>query len=181
MGPVPKVSSLYDDHNANCIYLGNRSLFWFPHNTLYGFLDRCIFFLVFLLQVLQERGESTSRHGRATFSVLLFQVAVWSRKLCWSWLLWNGCMVKTPVLNGLLPIDLGPGGRKFEARGYIPCALPSCGPGLRPREVAIASRPLLIPFDFFLEMVKTLWFLHNNHTWLKTCYHVTSIFSILDA
>lgn len=25
-------------------------------------------------QVLQERGESTSRHGRATFSVLLFQV-----------------------------------------------------------------------------------------------------------
>ncbi|KAL5994459.1 K(+) efflux antiporter 2, chloroplastic [Asimina triloba] len=27
-----------------------------------------------VLQVLQERGESTSRHGRATFSVLLFQV-----------------------------------------------------------------------------------------------------------
>uniref|UniRef100_A0A0A8XPD6 Cation/H+ exchanger transmembrane domain-containing protein n=1 Tax=Arundo donax TaxID=35708 RepID=A0A0A8XPD6_ARUDO len=26
-----------------------------------------------VLQVLQERGESTSRHGRATFSVLLFQ------------------------------------------------------------------------------------------------------------
>lgn len=26
------------------------------------------------VQVLQERGESTSRHGRATFSVLLFQV-----------------------------------------------------------------------------------------------------------
>jgi len=24
---------------------------------------------------LQERGESTSRHGRATFSVLLFQVS----------------------------------------------------------------------------------------------------------
>nr|POE78219.1 k(+) efflux antiporter 2, chloroplastic [Quercus suber] len=29
-----------------------------------------------VLQVLQERGESTSRHGRATFSVLLFQVAL---------------------------------------------------------------------------------------------------------
>ncbi|KAK4418661.1 K(+) efflux antiporter 2, chloroplastic [Sesamum alatum] len=28
---------------------------------------------VVVLQVLQERGESTSRHGRATFSVLLFQ------------------------------------------------------------------------------------------------------------
>ncbi|CAJ1950075.1 unnamed protein product [Sphenostylis stenocarpa] len=27
-----------------------------------------------VLQVLQERGESTSRHGRATFSVLLFQI-----------------------------------------------------------------------------------------------------------
>ena len=27
------------------------------------------------MQVLQERGESTSRHGRATFSVLLFQVS----------------------------------------------------------------------------------------------------------
>jgi len=30
----------------------------------------------FMLQVLQERGESTSRHGRATFSVLLFQVSI---------------------------------------------------------------------------------------------------------
>lgn len=28
------------------------------------------------MQVLQERGESTSRHGRASFSVLLFQVCV---------------------------------------------------------------------------------------------------------
>lgn len=28
------------------------------------------------MQVLQERGESTSRHGRASFSVLLFQVYV---------------------------------------------------------------------------------------------------------
>lgn len=28
-------------------------------------------------QVLQERGESTSRHGRATFSVLLFQVQIY--------------------------------------------------------------------------------------------------------
>ncbi|GMP43431.1 hypothetical protein CsSME_00012795 [Camellia sinensis var. sinensis] len=34
-----------------------------------------------VLQVLQERGESTSRHERATFSVLLFQVPVWSQKL----------------------------------------------------------------------------------------------------
>ncbi|GMP43399.1 hypothetical protein CsSME_00012771 [Camellia sinensis var. sinensis] len=29
-----------------------------------------------VLQVLQERGESTSRHERATFSVLLFQVSL---------------------------------------------------------------------------------------------------------
>ncbi|KAF2544920.1 hypothetical protein F2Q70_00019081 [Brassica cretica] len=29
-----------------------------------------------VLQVLQERGESTSRHGRATFSVLLFQIEI---------------------------------------------------------------------------------------------------------
>lgn len=29
-----------------------------------------------IFQVLQERGESTSRHGRATFSVLLFQVTL---------------------------------------------------------------------------------------------------------
>jgi Kef-type K+ transport system membrane component KefB len=29
--------------------------------------------LICRMQVLQERGESTSRHGRATFSVLLFQ------------------------------------------------------------------------------------------------------------
>lgn len=33
-----------------------------------------------ILQVLQERGESTSRHGRATFSVLLFQVTTWFGK-----------------------------------------------------------------------------------------------------
>jgi Kef-type K+ transport system membrane component KefB len=42
-----------------------------------------------VLQVLQERGESTSRHGRATFSVLLFQVWIFFSvlpKLEWLWL-----------------------------------------------------------------------------------------------
>lgn len=41
------------------------------------------------VQVLQERGESTSRHGRATFSVLLFQVWIFFSvlpKLEWLWL-----------------------------------------------------------------------------------------------
>ncbi len=41
------------------------------------------------MQVLQERGESTSRHGRATFSVLLFQVWIFFSvlpKLEWLWL-----------------------------------------------------------------------------------------------
>lgn len=37
-------------------------------------LSGCTNFCEHALQVLQERGESTSRHGRATFSVLLFQV-----------------------------------------------------------------------------------------------------------
>lgn len=39
-------------------------------------IDKWIKFCWVPLQVLQERGESTSRHGRATFSVLLFQVAL---------------------------------------------------------------------------------------------------------
>jgi Kef-type K+ transport system membrane component KefB len=30
------------------------------------------------IQVLEERGEMGSRHGRATFSVLLFQVGAWA-------------------------------------------------------------------------------------------------------
>lgn len=38
------------------------------------FFDRQVNFHQLIFQVLQERGESTSRHGRAAFSVLLFQV-----------------------------------------------------------------------------------------------------------
>ena len=49
-------------------------LFWF---SIRG--NRII--LIGYLQVLQERGESTSRHGRATFSVLLFQVHTQKLKL----------------------------------------------------------------------------------------------------
>lgn len=62
------------------------------------------------MEVLRERGDSTPRHGRATFCVLLFQASVWSKKLCWSWLLWSDCMGKTLEVNGLRPSGLGPGG-----------------------------------------------------------------------
>jgi hypothetical protein len=45
------------------------------HYLLLFSRDKLIKFYWPFLQVLQERGESTSRHGRATFSVLLFQVS----------------------------------------------------------------------------------------------------------
>lgn len=36
------------------------------------------------MQVLQDRGESGSRHGRATFAVLLLQASTFCCKECWS-------------------------------------------------------------------------------------------------
>jgi hypothetical protein len=47
-----------------------------------------------VLQVLQERGESTSRHGRATFSVLLFQVIFHLTHLigCWKEFIVKWCL-----------------------------------------------------------------------------------------
>lgn len=44
------------------------------HCTAHSCHVTFFFFFLPFFQVLQERGESTSRHGRATFSVLLFQV-----------------------------------------------------------------------------------------------------------
>ncbi|KAF5946292.1 hypothetical protein HYC85_016520 [Camellia sinensis] len=60
-----------------------------------------------VLQVLQERGESTSRHGRATFSVLLFQVSVWPQK--------DLAVVVLLILIPLISPNSSKGGVGFQA------------------------------------------------------------------
>lgn len=81
----------YDLMGSDFIILVLFVYFWFfydniptsqdmkPSSSIRWAYDWCCLHL----QVLQERGESTSRHGRATFSVLLFQVILWTWERHW--------------------------------------------------------------------------------------------------